>query len=1624
MKIFRLCLLLLGFCVLGTSQWVHADDIDIYAASAANTTVPNVLFVLDSGANFESDATACNYSDGTGQSSLSPKAGGIEQCALVDAINSLPEGTVNIGLMTFNGLNYADTSPAAGSDAWHELCVSNNDSGCLLRKLTFMNAAGKASLVKFIKSWSFTTSDATHFKVKGNLDHTAAAMQEAWAYYNGKVGLSTKDYGAANSVLNSGCQKNFVIFIGNSFSNSSTPGDNGTDPYSGTNALTSTQVGATADQKVKIVETVSFKAKTCGETTYSTTKLKADNWADEWARLMFQQDGSTGVDGFGGTQNITTYTIGVIDNSGDNTCRADYPALLSSMAEKGGGKYFQTGNAAEVTEALNKILNEIQAVNSVFASASLPVSVNAQGTYLNQIFLGMFRPDAGANPRWLGNLKQYKFILSGANPSTATLQLGDASTPSAPALSTAGTGFLSPAAISFWTYKDTNKAPDDAATGGFYVNEPNPVGHDHFDLPDGELVERGAVAQQLRKENLKANFSATAGSTENPRRLYTYCPSGSACKGDLTDPSNAFSTANVAIGSTAFGDSTAIRIDPTLGIKRTGSIATITTTGNHGFVAGTTSVEIRGATKSATDTTSESAYNVTKTVATVPTSNTFTFTGMQDFPNSPSKNAYIFSVPGGSPLTVSDMTRTTNGTPTYPVGYSQFNAETVQVTIPGGHPFTAGSTVTIAGAVSAFGSYNGDKVISLPGTVACPAATCFTYEQPITPSKSVSGFSAVVVPPATSISLTSVVPSGNGGIATVTTSTAHGFHVGQIVRFSNVSNQYNGIDVAVLTKSDTTFTFTGYANGAQTKNNTGTVAPTTTAQIISLSRAASTDSETVTANLPLASANVFGRADGDVKYLNITKAGATSGELAYQANNVKITCKNTGCTNFIYGPIATSPSNTITGTITASIPSAVPVTIAAANITRGTTYDDQEYAYVTGATANVFGNAIGATKTVNVTLTGADAGNESAYLGIGTWTITCTTANCSGFKFGPVKLDPLKSAATATKLLAIASGTAPAKDPLIKWVRGEDNFGDELGPHKTIPAITVRPSIHGDVLHSRPVVVNYGDADPTDPTYRGLVVFYGSNGGAFHAVNGSQTDSIGTVPPGGELWGLVLPEHFAKLNRQRVNSPEIKLSVTSSALSDALPKDYFVDGSVGSYQKLKADGSIDKAYLYLTMRRGGQLIYALDVSNPKIPKFVWKIDTSGTTSIDSSDVQTTTLDSQFSELGQTWSRPRLTLVNGYANPVLIFGAGYDNASQDAEPPGSDSMGRGIYVVDAVTGLRVWSVTYGAVASCGVTNACVLPEMKWSIPSDITFVDRDNDGKTDRLYVGDVGGNVWRVDLEPVVSGITYKTPDKWKVTKLAALGCTTGAGPCTVNSPTQLVTTPRKFFYPPNVVPVGATSADDSYDAVMIGSGDREHPLMTSQSYSVIDRFYVLKDTTTGMTASGSLLTEASLMNGGSVSVATCASSGVSCDVAPKGFYKTFSTGEKSVNASVTLRGTTYFGTNAPKVPIVTDPPTIDKSCKSNLGIAKGYALDPFKGTFGVTEFDGGGLPPSPTSGIVTLLFHNTTDNTYTPVKKEFCVGCGGGGTGTGADARSSLGAVDPARKVPKSLRRTYWYKK
>src|SRR5205807_1470339 len=70
-----------------------------------------------------------------------------------------------------------------------------------------------------------------------------------------------------------------------------------------------------------------------------------------------------------GSQSITTYSV-VLNGSTDS----DMKTYLSLMAKYGGGKALLADDYTALYNAFLQILNEVQSVNSVFASSSLPVN--------------------------------------------------------------------------------------------------------------------------------------------------------------------------------------------------------------------------------------------------------------------------------------------------------------------------------------------------------------------------------------------------------------------------------------------------------------------------------------------------------------------------------------------------------------------------------------------------------------------------------------------------------------------------------------------------------------------------------------------------------------------------------------------------------------------------------------------------------------------------------------------------------------------------------------------------------------------------------------------------------------------------------------------------------------------------------------------------------------------------------------------------------------------------------------------------------------------------------------------------------------------------------------------------
>lgn len=528
---------------------------------------------------------------------------------------------------------------------------------------------------------------------------------------------------------------------------------------------------------------------------------------------------------------------------------------------------------------------------------------------------------------------------------------------------------------------------------------------------------------------------------------------------------------------------------------------------------------------------------------------------------------------------------------------------------------------------------------------------------------------------------------------------------------------------------------------------------------------------------------------------------------------------------------------------------------------------------------------------------------------------TCTTG-CTGGSL--LSATPFSTTNTALTSNTSLSADATERLNIIEWVRGANN---RVNDNPSGSATDIRGMIHGDVVHSRPVVINYNRNDDD------VFVFYGANDGLFRAVRGGQGSDGGA-----EQWAFVPPEGFNKLKRLRDHAPIISTTNT---------KPYFIDGSATVYTSSVAnDRTIDhsqgdKAYLYLTARRGGRFIYALDVSNPAAPRLLWKRSNA---------------DSGFAELGQTWSELKVGRIRGQADPVVIFGLGYDPAANDPNVvPAQATMGRGVMILNALTGAKIWSTEDATGSNRNGVN-------QYAIAAGVAQVDTNYDGYVDRIIAADTGGNIWRINVDytdPTTN--PNNSPSSWTIDKLASLGGTSAPNA-------------RKFLNAPDVVVASTVGVPVPYDTILIGSGDREQPFDTT----ITNRFYMLKDDhsrtyryTTALTEGDLFDTTDNLIQQGTVDQQAAAT--VQLNNA-KGWYITLGSGEKVVGPSTTLSGATFFGTNTPG--------GNDNVCVANLGTAKAYAINYLTGG-AVIHFDGnlgdplnlddrsqvipgGGFPPPP----------------------------------------------------------------
>ncbi|HED33084.1 MAG TPA: hypothetical protein ENJ08_02550 [Gammaproteobacteria bacterium] len=544
--------------------------------------------------------------------------------------------------------------------------------------------------------------------------------------------------------------------------------------------------------------------------------------------------------------------------------------------------------------------------------------------------------------------------------------------------------------------------------------------------------------------------------------------------------------------------------------------------------------------------------------------------------------------------------------------------------------------------------------------------------------------------------------------------------------------------------------------------------------------------------------------------------------------------------------------------------------------------------------------------------------------------------------------------------------TTPSNTPLIEtlldWASGLDVFSK----YGTAGTTSDQRLDMGDPLHSQPALVQYGGS-AANPD---LVAYVATNDGYLHAYD---------VDDGSEIFSFVPQELLPNLNVLMDDS--------------GADKTYGLDGNVVAWINDKPDvngdrdgiiNGTDSVYLYIGMRRGGNNIYSIDVTDRLNPKLRWVIK-GGV--------------GDYAELGQTWSNVNVAKVKDATDPsgsrtVLIFGGGYDLSQDNAVTRTPDSTGRAVYIADATSGQLLWSAGPGG-------NLPLAGEMKYSVPARVTPLDISGDGNIDRLYAADMGGQIFRFDIDESKSNFTPASITGGRIADLSE-----------DNSPADT----RRFYYPPDVALI-AERGKQAYLALAITSGYRAHP----NNIDAHDRIYLLKDKNIYNAPSSYVtLTEADLYNATANLAGGEGVSGTDKSIqnaakalldTTEGWYvflddETSASnwlGEKGLSEALILEGTIIVTTYTPFDP-ATAPPT--NSCTANeAGTGKVFFMNvidatpvvtadtdmrPGRHLYGVAK---SGIPPTPTV-IVTK----------------------------GGEPTLCVGTECKAADLIKGVRKTFWY--
>lgn len=359
-------------------------------------------------------------------------------------------------------------------------------------------------------------------------------------------------------------------------------------------------------------------------------------------------------------------------------------------------------------------------------------------------------------------------------------------------------------------------------------------------------------------------------------------------------------------------------------------------------------------------------------------------------------------------------------------------------------------------------------------------------------------------------------------------------------------------------------------------------------------------------------------------------------------------------------------------------------------------------------TANILANQVAnGTRSVLVNISGGSALSKFEYDSL---------PGGKAYYFSPAYLSEIPTSQPTTRLSQWANYTPAQKlkaggTTLVNYLSGQINFDDRNDNNITEAPVAdnrlyrQRAALLGDIVDSDPTYVGKAEFSYLDTGYsafaastagRAKTVFVGANDGMLHAFDALT---------GSERWAFVpttvMPNLYklADKNYRNIHSNYVNGKITVA--------DVFVSGGW-------------KTILVSGLGQGGRGYFALDITDPAFPRFLWEVNASTP---------------GFQNLGYSYGKPVITKKG--SDWVVLFTSGYNNVPNAGGEEG-DGKGR-LYVLNAYS---------GTTSTPSISNGDGDIEVPSGLAQIAAFAaSPSQNNQSQYVYGGDLKGGLWRFDIE-------------------------------------------------------------------------------------------------------------------------------------------------------------------------------------------------------------------------------------------------------------------------------------